>query len=117
MGSPISASGLLYYNTLFDENASNHIAIGAAYPTCYEGGSELSEEEMDKAGINVSITHEDFMVGSAEMDIDGIHADGTVEAVFRKGIGEHGHCTKAAHPKAEGKTSKDVHFADCSKAE
>lgn len=83
--SPISASGLLYYNTLFDENASNHIAIGAAYPTCYEGGSELSEEEMDKAGINVSITHEDFMVGSAEMDIDGIHADGTVEAVFRKG--------------------------------
>lgn len=79
--SPISASGLLYYNTLFDENASNHIAIGAAYPTCYEGGSELSEEEMDKAGINVSITHEDFMVGSAEMDIDGIHADGTVEAV------------------------------------
>ncbi len=83
--SPISASGLLYYNTLFDENASNHIAIGAAYPTCYEGGSELSEEEMDKAGINVSITHEDFMVGNAEMDIDGIHADGTVEAVFRKG--------------------------------
>jgi len=83
--SPISASGLLYYNTLFDENASNHIAIGAAYPTCYEGGSELSEEEMDKAGINVSITHEDFMVGSAEMDIDGIHADGTVEAIFRKG--------------------------------
>ena len=83
--SPISASGLLYYNTLFDENASNHIAIGAAYPTCYEGGSELSEEEMDKAGINTSITHEDFMVGSADMDIDGIHADGTVEPVFRKG--------------------------------
>ncbi|WP_029500798.1 aminopeptidase [Kurthia huakuii] len=83
--SPISASGLLYYNTLFDENASNHIAIGAAYPTCYEGGSELSEEEMDQAGINTSITHEDFMVGSADMDIDGIHADGTVEAVFRKG--------------------------------
>lgn len=83
--SPISASGLLYYNTLFDENASNHIAIGAAYPTCYEGGSELTEEEMDEAGINTSITHEDFMVGSAEMDIDGIHADGTVEAVFRKG--------------------------------
>lgn len=83
--SPISASGLLYYNTLFDENASNHIAIGAAYPTCYEGGSELSEEEMDKVGINTSITHEDFMVGSADMDIDGIHADGTVEPVFRKG--------------------------------
>ncbi len=83
--SPISASGLLYFNTLFDENASNHIAIGAAYPTCYEGGSDLSEEEMDKVGINTSITHEDFMVGSGDMDIDGIHADGTVEAVFRKG--------------------------------
>lgn len=83
--SPISASNILYYNTLFDENASNHIAVGAAYPTCYEGGSDLTEEEMDAHGINTSITHEDFMVGSGEMDIDGILPDGTVEALFRKG--------------------------------
>lgn len=83
--SPISASNILYYNTLFDENASNHIAVGAAYPTCFEGGSELSEEELDENGINVSITHEDFMVGSGEMNIDGVLPDGTVEAIFRKG--------------------------------
>lgn len=83
--SPISASNILYYNTLFDENASNHLAVGAAYPTCYEGGSELSEAELDAHGINSSITHEDFMIGSGEMDIDGILADGTVEPIFRKG--------------------------------
>ncbi|GEK33780.1 aminopeptidase [Kurthia sibirica] len=83
--SPISASNILYYNTLFDENASNHIAVGAAYPTCFEGGSELTEEEMDMNGINTSITHEDFMIGSGDMDIDGILPDGTVEPLFRKG--------------------------------
>lgn len=83
--SPISASNILYYNTLFDENASNHIAVGAAYPTCFEGGSELSEEELEANGINVSITHEDFMVGSGEMDIDGVLPDGTIEPIFRKG--------------------------------
>ncbi|TSI10653.1 aminopeptidase [Lysinibacillus sp. BW-2-10] len=83
--SPISTSGILYYNTLFDENASNHLAIGEAYPTCYEGGRELEEGQLEALGINVSITHEDFMVGSGEMDIDGILPDGTVEPIFRKG--------------------------------
>ncbi|HWL22238.1 MAG TPA: aminopeptidase [Ureibacillus sp.] len=83
--SPISTSGILYYNTLFDENASNHLAIGEAYPTCYEGGRELDENDFDSLGINKSITHEDFMIGSAEMDIDGILPDGTVEPIFRKG--------------------------------
>lgn len=83
--SPISASNILYYNTLFDENASNHLAIGEAYPTCYEGGKALEKGQLEALGINTSITHEDFMIGSAEMDIDGILADGTVEPIFRNG--------------------------------
>ncbi|ATP41891.1 aminopeptidase [Solibacillus sp. R5-41] len=83
--SPISASNILYYNTLFDENASNHLAIGEAYPTCYEGGKELEEGQLEALGINRSLTHEDFMIGSADMDIDGVLADGTVEPIFRKG--------------------------------
>lgn len=83
--SPISASGILYYNTLFDENASNHLAIGEAYPTCYEGGRDLEEAQLESLGINTSIIHEDFMIGSGEMDIDGILSDGCVEPIFRKG--------------------------------
>lgn len=83
--SPISASNILYYNTLFDENASNHLAIGEAYPTCYEGGRELEEGQLEALGINTSITHEDFMIGSGAMDIDGELADGTVEPIFRQG--------------------------------
>ena len=83
--SPISASNILYYNTLFDENASNHLAIGEAYPTCYEGGRELESGQLESLGINTSVTHEDFMIGSGEMDIDGELADGTMEPIFRKG--------------------------------
>ncbi|MBP2076284.1 aminopeptidase [Oceanobacillus polygoni] len=83
--SPISQSGLIFYNTLFDENASCHIALGKAYPTNLENGSEMSAEELDKHGVNDSLIHVDFMIGSAEMDIDGIKADGTTEAVFRNG--------------------------------
>ncbi|MGE7022521.1 aminopeptidase [Solibacillus cecembensis] len=83
--SPISASNILYYNTLFDENASNHLAIGEAYPTCYEGGKALEAGQLEALGINQSLTHEDFMIGSANMDIDGVLADGTVEPIFRKG--------------------------------
>ena len=83
--SPISQSGIIFYNTLFDENASNHLAIGSAYPTTVEGGTEMSKEELMANGINVSTVHVDFMIGSAEMDIDGILPDGTVVPVFRKG--------------------------------
>lgn len=83
--SPISSSNILYYNTLFDENASNHLAIGEAYPTCYEGGRSLEQRQLESLGINTSSIHEDFMIGSDEMDIDGELADGTVEAIFRKG--------------------------------
>jgi aminopeptidase len=83
--SPISQSNVLFFNTLFDENASNHLAIGSAYAFCIEGGKKMSSEELAANGLNESITHVDFMIGSAEMDIDGITADGTVEAIFKKG--------------------------------
>lgn len=83
--SPISQSGLLFYNTLFDENASNHLAIGSAYAFCLENGKSMTREELIANGLNQSITHVDFMIGSAEMDIDGIHADGTREPIFRNG--------------------------------
>ncbi|CAM3212995.1 aminopeptidase [Filibacter tadaridae] len=83
--SAISQSGLLFYNTLFDENASNHLAIGSAYAFCVEGGKTMSREELEKHGLNQSITHVDFMVGSDKMDVDGILSDGTSEPVFRNG--------------------------------
>ncbi|WP_243385901.1 aminopeptidase [Bacillus kexueae] len=83
--SPISNSNILFYNTLFDENASNHLAIGSAYAFCIEGGKSMSEEELEANGLNQSITHVDFMIGSAEMDIDGILPDGTTTPIFRKG--------------------------------
>lgn len=83
--SPISMSNVLFYNTLFDENASNHLAIGNAYAFCIEGGKQMSREELLENGVNSSITHVDFMIGSAEMDIDGILEDGTSEPLFRKG--------------------------------
>lgn len=84
-GSPISQSGILFYNTLFDENASNHLAIGNAYAFNLEGGKSMTREELNQHGLNASFAHEDFMVGSAEMDIYGITADGTEEPVFAKG--------------------------------
>ncbi|UCZ53103.1 aminopeptidase [Bacillus shivajii] len=83
--SPISQSGILFYNTLYDENASNHIALGSAYTFCVEGATKLSKEELEKVGLNQSLTHVDFMIGSAEMDIDGVKEDGTTEPVFRQG--------------------------------
>lgn len=83
--SPISESNLIFYNTLFDENASNHLAIGKGYAFCLEGGKDMSEEKLAACGLNDSLIHVDFMIGSAEMDIDGILADGTREPVFRKG--------------------------------
>lgn len=83
--SPISQSNVLFFNTLFDENASNHFAIGSAYAFCVEGGKTMSSEELAENGLNESITHVDFMIGSDKMDIDGITADGTAEPVFRNG--------------------------------
>ncbi|MCY8399778.1 aminopeptidase [Bacillus haynesii] len=83
--SPISKSNILFYNTLFDENASNHLAIGSAYAFNIEGGKQMSREELAKEGLNESITHVDFMIGSGEMNIDGITADGKRESIFRNG--------------------------------
>lgn len=83
--SPISNSKILYYNTLFDENASCHLALGSAYPFCLEGGKELDESGLAQAGLNNSITHEDFMIGSAEMNIYGVTKDGNEEEIFVNG--------------------------------
>lgn len=83
--SPISNSNILYYNTLYDENASNHLAIGAGYAFNIEGGKEMKREELDALGVNSSITHVDFMIGSKEMNIDGITKDGKREPIFRNG--------------------------------
>ena len=83
--SPISQSGLIFYNTLFDENASCHLAIGKAYPFCLEGGPDMSKEELKENGANDSLTHVDFMIGSADLDIDGITKDGNSEPLFRQG--------------------------------
>ncbi len=83
--SPVSQSGLIFYNTLFDENASCHIALGKAYPTNLKGGAEMNDEQLDKHGVNDSLTHVDFMIGSEELDIDGVLEDGTTEPVFRNG--------------------------------
>lgn len=83
--SPVAQTGHLFYNTLFDENASCHIAIGRAYRFTLIGGEELTDDEFKSAGGNNSITHVDFMIGSNKMDIDGLKADGTYEPVMRKG--------------------------------
>ncbi|MBM7551896.1 aminopeptidase [Thalassobacillus pellis] len=83
--SPISQSGLIFYNTLYDENASCHLALGKAYPNNLEGGSDMDEDELDKHGVNDSLSHVDFMMGSNELDIDGVLADGTSEPVMRNG--------------------------------
>lgn len=83
--SPISNSGILFYNTLFDENASNHIAIGSAYAFCIEGGTTMTQQQLKEHGLNRSLVHVDFMIGCADMDIDGVLEDGTTEPVFRSG--------------------------------
>ena len=82
--SPISNQKLLYYNTLFDENAACHIAFGEAYP-CIEGGREMSKDELKARGLNDSITHVDFMVGTPDLCITGATADGREIPVFTDG--------------------------------
>lgn len=83
--SPISNANIIFYNTLFDENASNHFALGEAYPTTLRGGKQMSEQQLKEADVNVSLIHEDFMIGTADMNIDGILQDGSTEAIFQKG--------------------------------
>jgi len=83
--SPISQSKITFFNTLFDENASNHLALGSAYAFSIEGGTKMTEEQLKAAGLNRSQAHVDFMVGSSQMNIDGIKHDGSVVPVFRNG--------------------------------
>tara|TARA_R110002073_G_scaffold4803_16_gene30548 strand:+ start:14739 stop:15986 length:1248 start_codon:yes stop_codon:yes gene_type:complete len=83
--SPISQSGLLFYNTLFDENAASHIALGQCYATCFHGGEKMDADEIARRGGNASAIHIDWMIGSDQIDIDGIGQDGTRVPVMRKG--------------------------------
>jgi aminopeptidase len=83
--SPISQSGLLYYNTLFDENAASHVALGNAYKFTLKRGNDMSDAEFEQAGGNRSAVHVDFMIGSGELDVDGVLPGGSTEPLMRKG--------------------------------
>ncbi|MER3461647.1 MAG: aminopeptidase [Armatimonadota bacterium] len=83
--SPVSQTGILFFNTLFDENAASHIALGRAYAENLEGFDTLSEEERVAKGYNDSLTHVDWMIGSDKVDVDGITADGRAEPLMRGG--------------------------------
>jgi len=84
-GSPISKSGLLFYNTLFDENAACHIALGQCYSKCFRGGETMTPDQVGAQGGNSSAIHIDWMIGSDQIDIDGLDAGGNRTPVFRKG--------------------------------
>ncbi len=83
--SPVSLSNTLYYETLLDENASCHLALGKAYPTCLAGGTAMTDAELKAAGLNDSIVHADFMIGSEDLTVTGIKEDGTKVPVFING--------------------------------
>jgi len=83
--SPVSQSGVLFYDTLFDENAACHLALGRAYTSTLDGGDAMDEAAFAAAGGNSSKIHVDFMIGSDKMDIDGLTADGRAESVIRSG--------------------------------
>ncbi len=83
--SPISKSELLFFNTLFDENAACHIALGQCYSKCFVDGASLTPDEIAARGGNKSFIHIDWMIGSGEIDIDGVKPDGSRVPVFRKG--------------------------------
>ncbi|MHB0924069.1 MAG: aminopeptidase [Bellilinea sp.] len=83
--SPVAQAKMMFFNTLFDENASSHLAFGKAYPFTMQGGDAMTEEQFAAEGGNNSLAHVDFMVGSEKMDIDGVMADGKVEPLIRGG--------------------------------
>lgn len=83
--SPISNANILFYNTLFDENASCHLAIGKAYPICLENGVAMNSAELEQAGVNDSMVHVDFMIGTADLEITGTTMTGEIIPVFQKG--------------------------------
>lgn len=84
--SPVAELGTLFYNTLYDENAACHLALGRAYPINLDGGTELSQEEQVARGLNYSTTHVDFMIGSRELDVDGVTASGETVPLLRAGL-------------------------------
>lgn len=83
--SPISRSGILFYNTLFDENASCHLALGKAYPTCIENGEGMTADELQQHGVNHSLVHEDFMIGTADLTVVGKTASGASITIMEHG--------------------------------
>ena len=83
--SPVSQTGLLYFNTLFDENAASHIAMGQCYASCFEHGDRLSKDEIAQRGGNESLIHVDWMIGSGQMDVDGIRDGAEPAALMRRG--------------------------------
>jgi len=83
--SPISRSGLLFYSTLFDENAASHLALGQSYSKCFRGGAALSQADLVNRGANRSNIHIDWMIGSSQVDVDGVTVDGRVESLMRAG--------------------------------
>jgi aminopeptidase len=83
--SPIAQSGVLFWNTLFDENAASHIALGQAYSTCLIGGEKMADTELAALGANESLIHVDWMIGGPTMSVDGVSVDGTAEPLMRNG--------------------------------
>ena len=83
--SPISKSGILFYNTLFDENASCHLALGKAYPTCLKGGEAMTEDELRRHGVNHSLVHEDFMIGTSDLSVTGRTRTGKIIEIMKNG--------------------------------
>src|SRR5690606_14281559 len=83
--SPISSSGILFFETLFDENAASHIALGQSYRKCLHDSEGLDSEALLARGANASLVHVDWMIGDGDTDVDGINPDGTSEPVMRNG--------------------------------
>ena len=83
--SPISNTGIIFYNTMYDENASCHLALGNIYQSCVEGGNKMNSEELKNNNLNTSLIHVDFMIGSPDLCIDGETQDGKIESVFKNG--------------------------------
>lgn len=85
-GSPVFSSGMVFHNILFDENAACHIALGNGYTDCIRGGTGMSDEELERAGCNVSLVHTDFMIGSKEVSVSGVRGDGSEERIIENGF-------------------------------
>ena len=103
--SPISDTNVTFYNTLFDENAACHLAIGFAFPFCLEGGLQLSKEEQLARGLNQSLAHVDFMIGTADLAIDGVREDGSRSRYSETETG-HFNAAGALRRRANGGTGK-----------